>query len=78
MATALGGMGIEFQVDETRSAPFMGGSGEERKMGESFEAPRGFNNPNLQVTIKFKNKVKSNLFEFIVTIEPENLRKNSG
>lgn len=33
--------------------------------------PRGFNNPNLKLTIKFKNKVKNSIFEFFVHIEPE-------
>lgn len=33
--------------------------------------PRGFNNPNLKITIKFKNKVKNSIFEFFVNIEPE-------
>lgn len=33
---------------------------------------RGFNNPNLKFTALFKNKVKNNNYEFIVTIEPEN------
>ena len=60
-------------MDETRGTPFIGGSGEERKQHEGLggDPPRGFNNPNLKVSVKFKNKVKSNLFEFIVTIEPE-------
>ena len=36
------------------------------------EGPRrGFNNPNIQITVKFKNKVKNNNYEFIVTITPE-------
>lgn len=80
LASALGGMGFELSIDETRSAAFIGGSGEERKQSDDTgfsREPRGFNNPNLQVTVKFKNKVKSNLFEFIVTIEPENGRKDS-
>ena len=36
-------------------------------------SPRGFNNPNLQFSVRFKDKVKNNNFEFIVTIEPEDL-----
>ena len=34
-------------------------------------SPRAFNNPNLQFSVRFKNKVKNNNFEFIVTVEPE-------
>jgi len=39
-------------------------------------SPRGFNNPNIKFSIKFKNKVKNNNFEFIVTVEPAQLIDN--
>ena len=32
---------------------------------------RGFNNPNIEISVKFKNKIRNNNYEFIVTIEPE-------
>ena len=38
---------------------------------EGPSSPRGFNNPNIKFSVKFKNKVKNNNYEFIVTIEPE-------
>jgi len=37
------------------------------------ENGRGFNNPNITVSVKFKNKIRNNNYEFIVTIEPERL-----
>ena len=38
-----------------------------------FNENRGFNNPNISVSVKFKNKIRNNNYEFIVTIEPERL-----
>lgn len=34
-------------------------------------SPRGFNNPHLSFTVKFKNKVVNNNYEFIVTIQSD-------
>lgn len=32
---------------------------------------RGFNNPNIMFSVQFKNKIKNNNYEFIVTIQSE-------
>lgn len=45
---------------------------------DSDESPRGFNNPNLQLSVRFKNKVRNNNFEFIVTVEPEDAAQGDG
>ena len=67
--SAQNGPGIEFQVDQERGQPFVskpdGGGGDD-------EDPRGFNNPNIVLQVKFKNKIKNNQYEFMVTIQPEN------
>ena len=61
--------GIEFQIDEERGLPFISRN-KKPDDGDGPSSPRGFNNPNISFSIKFKNKVKNNNFEFIVTIEP--------
>ena len=39
------------------------------------EPNNDFNNPNITFSVKFKNKVKNNNFEFIMTIQPESNKK---
>ena len=68
--------GFELQVDQERQAPFLsnllgGRSGGDRREENDSDSPRGFNNPNITFSIKFKNIVKNNNYEFIVTIAPE-------
>ena len=68
-----GGPGIEFQLDEERGLPFIRRPGPDGNEGDGGDAsPRGFQNPNIQFSVQFKNKIKHNNYEFIVTIEPEN------
>ena len=63
---------LDFQIDEERGLPFMNRNRRPNNDGDDGpSSPRGFNNPNISFSIKFKNKVKNNNFEFIVTIEPE-------
>lgn len=66
-------MGIEFQVDEERDIPFFPANRRPRRNSDGPDdfSPREFNNPNIQFSVKFKNKVKNNNYEFIVTIEPQ-------
>lgn len=62
---------LDFQIDEERGLPFMQTGRRPNDGDDEPSSPRGFNNPNISFSIKFKNKVKNNNFEFIVTIEPE-------
>ena len=47
------------------------GPNDEPDNNDDNEDGRGFNNPNISVSVKFKNKIRNNNYEFIVTIEPE-------
>ena len=68
--SAPGIAGIEFQIDEERGLPFIRRRPNDDP-DEGPSSPRGFNNPNIKFSVKFKNKVKNNNYEFIVTVEPE-------
>jgi hypothetical protein len=37
----------------------------------SNESFREFQNPNIRISVQFKNKIKNNNYEFIVTVTPE-------
>jgi len=77
--SAQGNPGIEFQVDQERGEPLvnnrrpMPSNPDEGGDEPSFD--RGFNNPNIEFNIQFKNKIKNNNYEFIVTVQTENLDK---
>jgi len=64
-------MGIEgIEIEQGRGLPFISRRfGRNRDPDPDQNSPRGFNNPNIKFTIKFKDKVKNNNYEFIVTIE---------
>jgi hypothetical protein len=64
---------LDFQIDEEKGLPFMRGNKKPNNGDDDDDSssPRGFNNPNIKFSIKFKNKVKNNNFEFIVTVEPD-------
>jgi hypothetical protein len=70
-------------LDEERGIPFIQRTfetfGRSRASSlESIQGDRGFNNPNIQLSIVFKPKVKNNNYEFIVAIEPKELLPNNG
>lgn len=44
--------------------------------GDNDPEDRGFNNPNLEFSVKFKNKVKNAQYEMIVTIQSEGKLKD--
>ena len=65
---SLGGPDIEFQIDEERGLPFIGGGrrpdGDGGNDDNNDSSPRmAFNNPNIEISVQFKNKIKNNNYE---------------